>query len=135
MFPPETKILITDDSLTMRLTIKNTLKRFGYTNLSEASDGNMGFAMLEEASQTTAPFGLVFSDYNMPDCNGVEFLKKVRAQAKYAKLPFIILSSEIEKNFLLEVAREGASNFIAKPFDDNDMKTKLASTFMRHNPG
>ena len=133
MYPANTKILVTDDSPSMRMTIVNALKIIGYTNVTEAENGAIGFQKLEAESGGAEPFGLVFSDQNMPDCTGLEFLRKVRALPKYSKLPFIMITSEIDKSMITDLVQSGASNYLAKPFNGDQLKAKLEATFARMN--
>lgn len=134
MFPTSTKILIVDDALAMRIAIKNTLKKLGFTRIEEADSGNSGFKALEAAQATAEPIELVLSDYTMPDGDGMEFLQKTRADAKYASLPFVIISPDMEKALVREFAQAGASNFMPKPFDEVDLRARLEATYLRHHP-
>ncbi len=133
MYPSSTKILVTDDSRSMRMTIVNALKVIGFTDITEAENGAIGFEKLEAASGGTEPFGLIFSDQNMPECTGIEFLRKVRAQPKYAKLPFIMITSETDKSIITDLVQSGASNYLPKPFSGDQIKAKLEATFARMN--
>jgi two-component system chemotaxis response regulator CheY len=133
MYPSSTKILVTDDSRSMRMTIVNALKAIGFTDITEAENGAIGFEKLEAASGGTEPFGLIFSDQNMPECTGIEFLRKVRAQPKYAKLPFIMITSETDKSIITDLVQSGASNYLPKPFSGDQIKAKLEATFARMN--
>lgn len=134
MFPPSTKILIVDDALAMRIAIKNSLKKLGFTRVEEADSGNAGFKALDAAQGTPEPVELVLSDYTMPDGDGMEFLQKTRADARFAALPFVIISPDFEKALIIQFARAGASNFMPKPFDEADLKARLESTYQRHHP-
>jgi len=134
MFPPTTKILIIDDALAMRIAIKNALKKLGFTRFEEADSGNSGFKALEAAQSTPEPVELVLSDYTMPDGDGMELLQKVRADARFATLPLIIISPDMEKSLIIEFVRAGASNFMPKPFDEVDLKARLDATYERLHP-
>jgi two-component system chemotaxis response regulator CheY len=134
MYPNTIRILIVDDSIAMRKAMRRILTALGYSKIEEADDGKTGFMALEEASAKHDPFGLVLSDSSMMNWGAIEFLKAVRAEAKYAKLPFIVLSPEVERSALLEFAQAGASNVIAKPFDEADLRAKLEQTFKHWAP-
>ena len=69
--------------------------------------------------------GLILSDQNMPECTGIEFLKKVRADAKFAKLPFVMVTSEGDRTFLLEALKAGASDIAIKPVTADLLKEKI----------
>ncbi len=128
MFDLKTRVLIVDDAASMRMTVKNMLTEIGFSDFTEAGNGFLGFDALEKASP---PIGLVFSDQNMPECTGLEFLKKVRADAKYNGVPFIMVTSEGEKQMILDAIKAGASNYVTKPVDLEALKTKLEKTAER----
>ena len=69
----------------------------------------------------------------MPGKTGFEFLKWVRAQDKYAKLPFLILTTENEQEKILDAISEGASNFLLKPWEEEDLSEKIQLAFQQHN--
>ena len=94
MFPNTTKILICDDMLTMRKILKKCLGEIGLTNVVEAKDGAMGFEEFNKALTEKAPFGLVLSDWNMPNLMGIELLKKVRAHPEASKTPFVLVTAD-----------------------------------------
>ena len=76
------KILVVDDFPTMRRIIRNLLKDLGYENVDEAEDGAIGLEKLRNGS-----FDFVVSDWNMPNLDGLEMLKQIRADANLANLP------------------------------------------------
>lgn len=79
------------------------------------------------------PVDFIISDWNMPGKTGFEFLKWVRAQDKYAKLPFLILTTENEQEKILDAISEGASNFLLKPWEEEDLSEKIQLAFQQHN--
>ena len=72
MFKPETRILIVDDMMTMRKLVKKSLVAMGFSNFEEAADGLLAWAKLNQGDK----FDLIISDWNMPNCTGLELLKK-----------------------------------------------------------
>ena len=125
MFKNTTRILILDDMSTMRKIVMKTLKDLGFVDIQEAADGNQGWAILDKSEP---PIELVISDWNMPNCTGLELLKKVRSDARYAKIPFILLTAEAEASQVLDAVKSGVSNYIVKPFTVNGVKEKLEQT-------
>lgn len=125
MFDLKTKILVIDDMMTMRKIVIKNLKELGYTDIIEAADGNLGWTALTAAEP---PVQLVISDWNMPNCSGLELLKKVRADAKYAKVPFVLLTAEAEAAQVKEALVAGVTNYILKPFTADSLKQKLEQT-------
>lgn len=128
MFPLSTRILILDDMLTMRKIVKKALRDVGFTEIQEATDGHEGWAVLEGSA---LPIQLIVSDWNMPNCTGLEFLKKVRADARFAKLPFILLTAEAEVHQVKEALIAGVTNYIVKPFTPDTLRMKLDQTYQK----
>lgn len=122
MFDPKSRILIVDDMLTMRKIVKKNLTEFGFSDIQEAADGNLAWAALQASNP---PIQLIISDWNMPNCSGLELLKKVRADAKYAKVPFLMLTAEAEAHQVKEALAAGVSNYVIKPFTPDALKQKI----------
>lgn len=115
------KILIVDDFATMRRILKNILKQLGFKNLVEADDGTTAWELLT-GSQT---IDLIISDWNMPKMTGLELLKKVRADSRYAKIPFLMVTAEAQKQNVIEAVQAGVSNYVVKPFTAEAISDKL----------
>lgn len=122
MFDPKTRILIADDMMTMRKIVVKALKDMGFSDIQEAADGQIAWDLLQKSSPDIQ---LVISDWNMPNCTGLDFLKKVRVDAKYKKLPFILLTAEAEKHQVIEALKAGVSNYVIKPFTPEGLKQKI----------
>lgn len=133
MFPLETKILIIDDMPTMRELVRSTLKGMGYKNIVEAADGDEGLQVLMQNMATALQIELVISDWNMPKMKGMELLKHVRATADWVNLPFVLLTSEAERDQVTEAVLAGVSQYIVKPFSAKIFEDKLKAAWMKHN--
>ena len=118
---PELKILVVDDFPTMRRIVKTLLKQNGFNNFTEAEDGQHAYKTLQEHGD----FEFIVSDWNMPNMTGLEFLKAVRADAKFKHLPFLMVTAEAEKENIIEAVKAGVSNYIVKPFTGQALKDKL----------
>ena len=115
------KVLVVDDSSTMRRIIKNTLSRLGYTDLLEAEDGEAAWEILEPSDD----IGILVTDWNMPVMNGLELVQKVRAEPKYADMPIIMVTTEGGKSEVIIALKAGVNNYIVKPFTPVVLKEKL----------
>lgn len=122
MFDPRIKILIVDDMSTMRKLIAKCVKDLGFTSFEEAGDGLLAWTALETANP---PIGLIISDWNMPNCSGLDLLKKIRASDKYKNLPFLMVTAEAEQHQVVEAIKAGVSNYIVKPFTPQGLTEKL----------
>lgn len=114
------KILVVDDFATMRRIIRNLLQDLGFTSVAEADDGNTAWPMLQNGS-----YDLLITDWNMPGMPGLDLLKAVRADARLAKLPVLMLTAEAKREQIVEAAQAGVSGYVIKPFTAETLKAKL----------
>ncbi len=117
---PNLKILVVDDFATMRRIIRNLLQDLGFTNVAEADDGTTAWPMLQAGQ-----FDLLITDWNMPGMAGLDLLKAVRADARLAKLPVLMLTAEAKREQIVEAAQAGVNGYVIKPFTAETLKAKL----------
>ncbi len=122
MFDPKTRLLVVDDMLTMRKLVSKVCKELGFTDITEAEDGAKAWEVIQAANP---PIGLIISDWNMPNCSGLDFLKRVRGAGKYGKTPFIMVTAEAEQHQVVEALKAGVSNYVVKPFTADQLKDKI----------
>ena len=103
-------IMTVDDSTSVRQFIGLTLKKAGY-NVIEAEDGIDALSKLNGK-----PIHMGFVDLNMPNMNGIEFIKAVRANKKYKFIPLVMLTTESQVTKKQEGKAAGATGWIVKPF-------------------
>ena len=115
------KILVVDDSSTMRRIIVNTLARLGYKDVVQAGDGVEAW----DALQANPDIEVVITDWNMPNMNGLELVKKIRAEEKYIDIPIIMVTTEGGKAEVITALKAGVNNYIVKPFTPQVLKEKL----------
>ncbi len=114
------KILVVDDSSTMRRIIKNTLARLGYKDVVEAENGIEGLAKLKEGG-----IDLVLTDWNMPEMDGLTFVKTIRGSKSFANIPILMITTMAAKEDIVEALKSGVNNYIVKPFTPETLKEKL----------
>jgi two-component system chemotaxis response regulator CheY len=112
--------LIVDDFSTMRRIVRNLLKELGYQNADEAEDGRAALLKLKGGG-----FHFVVSDINMPNMNGFELLKQIRADEALKALPVLMVTAEAKKEDIITAAQAGASGYIVKPFTKATLQEKL----------
>lgn len=110
-----------DDSSTMRRIIKNTLARLDYKDVLEAEHGVQAWQIMCENDN----IDVLITDWNMPEMNGLELVKKVRAESKYSDMPIIMVTTEGGKAEVITALRAGVNNYIVKPFTPQVLKEKL----------
>jgi two-component system chemotaxis response regulator CheY len=115
------KILLVDDSRTIRNIQKNTLKTLGYTEVAEAADGVEALASIAQSRPD-----LLLVDWNMPKMDGITLIRKVRETDK--ALPIIMVTTEAEKTRVLEAVKAGVNNYVVKPFTAETFAEKINQT-------
>ena len=120
------KVMVVDDSSVMRQIIKNNLKQLGFelANLLDAEDGEEAMKRISEGG-----VDLVISDWNMPKMTGIDFLKTVRSDGALKDLPFLMVTSEADKEKIMEAVQAGVNQYIVKPFNANQLEEKLREIF------
>ena len=119
-------VLIVDDSAAIRKILQRVLRQAEVPigTVYEAGDGAEALEALKK--QTV---GLILSDINMPNMDGLEFLTKVRAEPTWQNLPVVMVSTEGTHAKVLEAVERGASGYVRKPFTAEQIKEKLAGLF------
>lgn len=115
------RLLVVDDSSTMRRIIKNTLARLEYKDVLEAEHGVEAWQIMCENDD----IDVLITDWNMPEMNGLELVKKVRAESKYEDMPIIMVTTEGGKTEVIVALKAGVNNYIVKPFTPAVLKEKL----------
>ena len=127
MTNPNLKFLIVDDFSTMRRIVRNLLKEIGYQNADEAEDGQVALGKL-----TSQPFDFVISDLNMPNMNGFELLKAIKADDTLKHLPVLMVTAEARKEDIVTAAQSGASGYIVKPFTKEALEERVRKALQDH---
>ncbi|MBL8320080.1 MAG: chemotaxis response regulator CheY [Burkholderiaceae bacterium] len=115
------KFLIVDDFSTMRRIVRGLLKEMGCNNAEEAEDGAVALNMMKSQK-----FDFVVCDINMPNMNGFEFLKAVKAEDSLKHVPVLMVTAEARKEDIVSAAQGGAAGYIVKPFTKATLEEKVA---------
>jgi two-component system chemotaxis response regulator CheY len=118
------KVLVVDDFATMRRIVKGVLKQLGFSDIVEAEDGSVALEELRKEK-----FGLIVSDWNMPNMTGLDLLRAVRESNDLKSIPFIMVTAEGQKENVVEAVKSGVSNYIVKPFTPETFNEKLQKVF------
>ncbi|ERP31821.1 response regulator [Chitinivibrio alkaliphilus] len=116
------KILLVDDSSTMRRIQKTQLKNLGVEDVVEAEDGMDGLKVLAE----NMPVDTILLDWNMPRMDGLSMLEEVRKDDTYKDVKVIMCTSESEKTKVIKALKAGANQYMVKPFTPDVLKEKLS---------
>lgn len=115
------RILLVDDSNTMRRIVQNQLKGAGVNDIIEATNGEEGLELLA----SNMPIDLIVLDINMPILDGMAMLRKVRAEPKYNTVKIVMVTSESEKTKVMDAIAAGANDYLVKPFTTENLLKKL----------
>lgn len=118
------RILVVDDVNTYREALSSFLSKLGFTKIDLAEDGDIAFEKLMNA-QADEPYELVFSDINMPNCNGIELVKRIKASETLKSTVVVMVSTENESSMVLDAISLGAANYIIKPFSAEVLIQKI----------
>lgn len=117
-------ILVVDDFPTMRRIVRSMLKELGFNNVEEAEDGLDALNKLRAGS-----FEFVVTDWNMPNLDGLEMLKQIRADDALKHLPVLMVTAEAKKENIIAAAQAGANGYVVKPFTAVTLEEKLNKIF------
>jgi two-component system, chemotaxis family, chemotaxis protein CheY len=112
------KVLLVDDSGTMRTIQKRCLNKVGIDDVIEAEDGIQGLDLFKRHT-----FDVVLSDWNMPNMDGLTLLKHLRQLN--TTIPIVMVTTEAERHRVLEAIQAGVSDYLVKPFTQEALKAKL----------
>jgi two-component system chemotaxis response regulator CheY len=112
------RVLVADDSSTMRKIIIRSLQAVGLSGAVEAADGNEAVSLFKAGQ-----FDLILTDWNMPGKNGLEVVQEIRQQDP--NVPIMMITTEAEKNRVLQAIQAGVTDYLVKPFTADTLREKL----------
>ena len=112
------KILLVDDSSTMRRIIKNTLAKLGFQDVVEAENGEVGLRKYDEGGVE-----LIMTDWNMPIMDGIAFVTAIRAINP--DTPILMITTNAAKEDIVQALQAGVTNYVVKPFTPETLKEKI----------
>jgi len=121
-------VLVVEDSASMRAFISSTIEELDGVRAVQAASG---FEALKELPRRA--FHLVITDINMPDINGLELIRFIRENDRYAKIPLIVISTEGSQRDRERGLALGANNYLVKPFDPAQLQ-ELVTRYLKGGP-
>ena len=117
-------VLIVDDSVAIRMILQRALRRtdLPLDQVFEAGDGCAAIEILKNQK-----VGVILSDINMPNMDGLQLLAELKASGQSAGVPVLMISTESTQAKVMEAVRLGAKGFIRKPFEADDIREKLSA--------
>ncbi len=115
------KILLVDDSQTVRLVGRRILSKFGF-EIIEAEHGGVALEQVQQHSDIRA----ILLDWNMPIMSGLEFLQKLRAMPLSQQPTVVMCTTENDMDHIMQAMQSGANEYIMKPFTEEIIRDKFA---------
>jgi len=112
------KVLVVDDSTTMRRIIKKSLASKGLNDVVEAGNGAEALSNMNEVD-------LILTDWNMPVMDGLTFVKEIRNSPVYWEIPIIMITTEGAQKEVIEALKQGVNDYIVKPFTPKTLIEKI----------
>lgn len=122
--PSAISTLVVDDQLTIRALVRSGLQQLGFTQITEAADGEDALRALIQR-----PVKLVISDYNMPKIDGLQLLRAIRSHEPIRGTAFIMLTGRADQDLVRQAAQFGVNNYLVKPFTVAVLKQKIEAVF------
>ena len=124
--PCDLKFLVVDDFSTMRRIVRGLLKEMGCLNVDDAEDGAVALQLLKANR-----YDFVVSDINMPNMNGFELLKAIKAEGGLRHIPVLMVTAEARKEDIVLAAQSGAAGYIVKPFTKATLEDKVSKILQK----
>ena len=116
------RVLVVDDMALTREMVRHIVLDLGFVHIVTATNGATALKIIKEQE-----IGLVICDWMMPEMNGLELLQAVRSEARFKKLPFLMLTAEAYRENIAEAAYAGVTEFVSKPFTADMLGQKVYS--------
>ena len=113
--------LVVDDSKTIRTILSKTLRELGF----EVREAGNGIEALEVIQAEKTAVTLILVDWNMPEMNGLELLKRLRQNPEFSSLVVVMVTAETELDHIAEALEAGANEYVMKPFTKDIIVGKL----------
>ncbi|MBF6988432.1 MULTISPECIES: response regulator [Cupriavidus] len=131
-------ILVVDDSPSLRRMIGACLRAGGF-DVTEAADGEQAYALADTAAADDdaadhVAFGMLVTDQVMPGMDGLTLIRRLRASARYAAIPILMLTTEHDGSIREQARAAGASGFLPKPFDPDALMQAVAALLAPPHP-
>ena len=118
------KAMVVDDSRTIRRILGGILAQLGF-EVAEAENGLAALATLDRERAAGTPVSLTLVDWNMPEMNGLEFVKRLRADGRNGAVTAVMVTTETQVDQMVAALEAGANEYVMKPFTKDIIMDKL----------
>ena len=116
------RFLVIDDSLPMRRIMQNVLARLGHTDVVLAANGREALKRID-----SEPIDFVITDWYMPEMNGLEFLRTLRAKEATRNVPIVVVTANASKNDVAQAVELGVNAYVLKPFTAEVLRDRIGA--------
>jgi CheY-like chemotaxis protein len=127
----EMHVLVVDDMAVMRIANVGQLRSLGITHVDTVNNGKEALDYIRSRIIKGLRLDLVLSDWNMPLMNGLELLQAVRVDARFAHLPFVMVTGESDREQVEQVIAAGVSELLLKPYSPQKLREKILNALLR----
>lgn len=117
------KALVVDDSRAIRMILGELLRELGY-DVSDAANGRVAAEILDRCPDDALP-EIALVDWNMPEMNGIELVRYVRANQRYQNMQLMMVTTETQSEQMITALEAGVNEYIMKPFTEAMITEKL----------
>lgn len=125
------RVLIADDLIAFRKSLTAHLVGLGYHDVTAADDGDTAWQALGDAEEEGKPYELIICDWHMPRLDGLELLRRVRHDARFRAIPFLILSGDADMAGVRAAIELGVDDYLVKPINGDTLHRKLLQAIER----
>jgi two-component system chemotaxis response regulator CheY len=122
--PSGIRILVVDDFESMRRIVKQVLNDMGFRDVTLADDGSTALALLRQGD-----FELLVTDWHMPEMDGIELVRAVRADPRLRRLPILMVTAEAKREQIIQAVQLGVNDYVVKPFTPQTLKARIEKLF------
>lgn len=115
------KAMVIDDSRAIRMILARTLNQLGY-DVAQAANGKEALQALKESQDTVS---LILVDWNMPEMNGLDFIRSLRADGRFGDVKLMMVTTETQIEQMVRAIEAGANEYVMKPFTKDVIEEKL----------
>jgi two-component system chemotaxis response regulator CheY len=130
MMDPTACALVLDGSLSARIALRNCLLKLGVEEVLEAGNGPEAWSVLTTKGDRV---GVIISDWPMPSCAAPDLLRRVRANEQLARIPFVIVTKDADRDNVMAAIQEGVSGYVLRPLAQETLKRSLERVLKSQN--
>lgn len=128
----ETRILIVDDCVDMRVLVQELLSKGGFKNVSSAKDGFAALEILNQSYTTREAIEIILADWKMPGLSGIDLLKKIKEDKRFGGIIFIMLTAVSDSDNVSQAIARGVDNYLLKPVSSKSLISKIIKSSVAH---